>query len=116
MEIPFSNIIALSCDNVPVIIKKYTSFKRKLEKTCKHLLTFPCHSVALIAHSARTTIPKYCEEFLRKISNYINNNPKRSAIYEKYNDCNPEKNRKILRLSDTRWLSHHSCIERILKS
>ena len=118
LQIPFTNIIALSCDNAPVMIGKYTSFKRKLEETCKHLLTFacPCHFAALIAHSACAKIPEYCEEFLKEILNYINSSPKCSAIYRDFSDCFLETSHNILKLSHTRWLSRHSCIERIFES
>jgi len=118
LQIPFLNIIALSCDNAPVMTGKYTSFKKKLQDICKNLLTFacPCHSAALIAHAACGKIPDYCEEFVKKIANYINSSPKRSAIFEEFCECFQETNRKILKLSDTRWLSRHSCIERLIES
>lgn len=52
LQIPFLNIVALSCDNASVMIGKHLSFKTKLEEMCQHLLTFPCpcHSAALAAH------------------------------------------------------------------
>lgn len=51
LQIPFLNIITLSCDNAAIMIGKHLSFKTNLKKMCKHLLTFlcPCHSSALIA-------------------------------------------------------------------
>ncbi|EZA47912.1 hypothetical protein X777_15031, partial [Ooceraea biroi] len=42
LQIPFTNIIALSCDNTSVMTGKYSSFKTKLKEMCKHLITFPC--------------------------------------------------------------------------
>src|SRR5580765_5994082 len=117
LKIPFLNIIALSCDNASVMIGKHLSFKKKLEELCKNVLTFscPCHSAALAAHAACAKIPEYCEEFVKKIANYINGSPKRAAIYQEFSECFQETNRKILKLSDTRWLSHHSCVERLLE-
>lgn len=117
LQIPFLNIIALSCDNAPVMTGKYSSFKKKLENDCKNLLTFacPCHSAALVANNACSKIPNYCEEFVKKIANYINSSPKRSAIFDEFCECFQETNRKILKLSDTRWLSRYLCIERILQ-
>jgi len=45
-QIPFSNIVALQCDNASVMTGKYLSLKKKLEEMSKNLLTFscPCHS------------------------------------------------------------------------
>jgi len=86
LQIPFLNIIALSCDNASVMIGKYLSFKTKLESKCKYLLSFscPCHSAALAAHAACVKIPNSCEEFLRKIASYINSSPKRLAIFDEF--------------------------------
>jgi len=118
LQIPFTNILALSCDNASVMTGKYLSFKKKLEEKCKHLLTFtcPCHSAALAAHAACAKMPDFCEEFLRKVVNYINSSPKRSAIFKEFCDCFQDTNRKLLKLCDTRWLSHYICVDRILES
>ena len=118
LEIPFLNILALSCDNASVMTGKHLSFKKKLEEKCKNLLTFacPCHSAALAAHAACAKMPAFCEEFLRKIATFINSSPKRSAIYNEISKCFQDTNRKILKLCDTRWLSHYSCIDRLLES
>ncbi|EZA58879.1 General transcription factor II-I repeat domain-containing protein, partial [Ooceraea biroi] len=120
LQIPFSNIIALSCDNTPVMTGKHLSFETKLRGMCKYLLTFPCpcHSSALAAHAACAKIPSFCERFLKKIVNYINriNHSKHSATFNEFSDCFQETYRKILKLSDTRWISHYICVERLLES
>jgi len=66
LQIPFLNIISLSCDNASVMTGKHLSFKKLLEQVCPHLLTLscPCHSVALAAHAACSKIPEFCEEFI----------------------------------------------------
>lgn len=58
----------------------------------------------------------FCEEFLRKIANYINSSPKRSVVFNKFCECFQETNHKILKLCDTRWLLHYSCVDRLLQS
>jgi len=82
---------------------KYSSFKTKLEKKCKNLLTFscPCHSAALAEHAACAKIPEFCEEFRRKIANYINTNPKCPAIFNEFCECFQDTEHKILKLCDT---------------
>ncbi|EZA60001.1 SCAN domain-containing protein, partial [Ooceraea biroi] len=118
LQIPFQNIVALSCDNASVMIGKHLSFQTKLKEMCKQLLIFPCpcHSSALAAHAACAKIPSYCDEFFKKIVSYINSSPQRTAIFHEFCDCFQEKYRKIVRLSDTRWLSHYICVERLLQS
>lgn len=76
----------------------------------------PCHAAALISRATCTKIPDYCEEFLKKISAFIKNSPKRTAVYDKFCNCFQETNHKIAKLSNTRWLSHHTCVERVLES
>lgn len=119
LQIPFLNIVALSCNNSSIMTGKYLSFKTKLEEMCnRHLLTFscPCHSATLIAQAACTKIPSFCDDFLKKIVTYIHSSPKRSAIFQEFCKCFQEKNRKMFKLSETHWLSHHMCVEKILDS
>ncbi|KYN20692.1 hypothetical protein ALC57_06951 [Trachymyrmex cornetzi] len=103
LQIPFNNIVALSCDNASVMIGKVSSFKTKLQSVCPRLITFPCpcHSASLAAHAATNRIPEFCEEFTRKIAIYINSSPKRLAIFREFLECFQETNRKILKLCDT---------------
>ncbi|KAG5340317.1 SCND3 protein, partial [Acromyrmex heyeri] len=117
LQIPFTNIVALSCDNASVMTGKHLSFKKKLEQVCPRLLTFscPCHSSALIANAACNKIPDFCEEFIKKIARYINSSPKRSAVFTEFCECFQEKSLKILKLCDTRWLSRYFCVERLLE-
>lgn len=69
LQIPFQNIIALSCDNASVMTEKHSSFKTRLNHVSKNLMTFPCpcHSAALAAHAACAKIPSFCEEFKKKL-------------------------------------------------
>ncbi|XP_018359735.1 PREDICTED: uncharacterized protein LOC108758979, partial [Trachymyrmex cornetzi] len=116
-KVPFSNIIALSCDNASVMTGKHVSFQKKLEKVCPHLLTFPCpcHSAALAAHAASDKIPEVCDRFTKIIVTYINSSLKRLAVFREFCECFEGKTLKLLKLSDTRWLPHHACVERLLK-
>lgn len=118
LQIPFQNISALSCDNASVMVGKHESFKTKLQKMNKNvlILTCPCHSVALVAFAACHVIPDICEEFIRKIAFYINSSPKRTAIFREFCESFEEKNLKIRKLCQTRWLSRHACVERILET
>ncbi|KYN09791.1 hypothetical protein ALC57_18084, partial [Trachymyrmex cornetzi] len=116
-QIPFSNIFALSCDNASVMTGKYESFKINLQKHCKSLITMPCpyHASALVANAACSAIPEACEELMRKGASFISSSPKRACIFEQFQKsfrfdgiC-----RKILKLSETRWLSRHACVARL---
>jgi len=114
-QIPFQNILALSCDNASVMIGKFESFQKKLERYCKNLVTIPCpcHASALVANSACTAIPKTCEELIRKVASFISNSPKRACIFQHFQRFFSDNSRKILKLSETRWLSRHLCVTRL---
>ncbi|EZA62768.1 uncharacterized protein LOC105274686 [Ooceraea biroi] len=118
LNIPFANIVALSCNDAPVTTGKHVSLRKKLEKTYKHLqiLTCPCYSTALVTHAACATIPAFCEEVFKKISAFIKkSSPKRSAVFQEFTECFQQSNHKILKLTETRWLSRQSCISRLLQ-
>ena len=117
LQIPFQNIVAMSCDNASVMTGKHESFKKKLENMNKNvlILTCPCHSAALVALAACKKIPDICEEFIRKIAFYINSSPKRTAIFREFCESFQESNHKILKLSQTSWLCRHACVQRILE-
>jgi len=114
-KIPFENILALSCDNASVMTGKYESFKTKLQKYCKNLITMPCpcHASALVANAACKAIPEACEELLRKVASFITSSPKRACIFKQFQNSFNCNERKILKLSETRWLSRHLCVARL---
>lgn len=117
LQISFSNIVALSCDNESIMTKKHSLFKMKLEEICKNLLIFscPCYSAMLVAHTACAKIPSTCEESVKKIAIYIKNSPKRSTIFREFCACLQEKNHKNVK-SDIRWLSRYEYVQAFLKS
>lgn len=119
-EIPFENILALSCDNAFVTTETYEYFKTKLKKYCKNLITMlsPCHACTLIINSASTAIPEECEDLFRKMVSFISNNPKRAGIFQKFQKpFNLNDNKKDSNLCQKmQWLSHHSCVVALNKN
>lgn len=120
LQIPLSNTVSLlRDDNASIVTGK--QFKKRLKELCENvlILSCPCQSVALIAHAACAKIPQVCEDFLKKVANYIKSNVKsghkRSATFRDFCECFREKNHAILKLSETRWLSHYTCVEKLLE-
>jgi len=66
LQIPFINIVSLSCDNASVTRETFIIQKIIETSIYPYLLTLscPCHSVALAAHAACSKIPEFCEEFI----------------------------------------------------
>ncbi|VEN59042.1 unnamed protein product [Callosobruchus maculatus] len=55
------------------------------------------------------------EEFVQDIYNYICRSPKRLKVYEEFQAFIDLKPHKLLRLSQTRWLSLEAVVKRILE-
>lgn len=69
----------------------------------------------LCASYACQQIPRFVEDLIRDIYNYFASSPKRVSEFETFqNFCNINI-RKILHPSQTRWLSVHSAVARILE-
>nr|CAI5869733.1 unnamed protein product [Callosobruchus analis] len=74
-----------------------------------------CHSLHLCASEACKKIPSEAEEFVQDIYNYICRSPKRLKVYEEFQAFIDLKPHKLLRLSQTRWLSLEAVVKRILE-
>lgn len=64
-----------------------------------------CHSMHLCASAAAEKLPKSIEEFLRSTINHFSNSSKRVESFVEYQKFLKIKPLKILKLSQTRWLS-----------
>ncbi|XP_066585180.1 protein FAM200A-like [Prorops nasuta] len=117
-QIPLGQIIAVGCDNASVIMGRKSSFRTKLLVRNINIKTVPCicHSSALAAAAACKEIPSSVEELIKNIAAFINSSPKKTAIFRDFQKCFAQTEAGILKLAETRWLSRHNCIERILKN
>jgi len=117
-RIPLQNIVEMASDNASVMIGCNNSFMSRLKLEISGLSTLNCicHSSALIASKACEKLPESSETLIRGVSTYISGSAKRCAILGEFQDFfNMERN-KILKLSNTRWLVLHKCVERLLKN
>lgn len=117
-QIPFTNIVAVACDNASVMLGKNESFAQKLKNENPDILMLNCicHSSALVANKACENLMKICDESIRGIIAYVNGSPKRAAKYKEFQCFFGIKENKLLKLARTRWLSLYFCIERILEN
>lgn len=117
-EIPLSNIVGMACDNASVMIGIQNSFVSRLKKEVPALITLKCicHSSALIASKACSKLPASCENLLHAVATYISCSPKRSSNLCEFQEFFGVESRKILKLSDTRWLILQKCVARLLEN
>lgn len=115
-SIPLKNIVGLACDGAAVMVGKNNSFYSHLKKDVPHLILLKCicHSANLVASKACSNLPGELEDLLKNIYGYVGNSSKRCEQLKEMQDYFHLKHYKILKLSGTRWLATHQCIERIL--
>jgi len=96
LNIPFSNIVALLCNNASVMTENHSLFKKEFKKLCD-LMTFlcSCHSVALVTHNACDKIPTFCEIFIKAkylfIFIYINDRSKHLSYLRNFVNVSKER-------------------------
>lgn len=93
------------------------SVKKLLENDIPKLFVIKCvcHSLALCASYATGKIPDYVENMVRDIYNYMKYSFKRQNEFNQFQVFTDTKPHKLLKMSQTRWLSLHCCIKRILE-
>ena len=79
-----------------------------------YLLKCFCHSFHLVAGHACETLSNTAEQLTHDIYNHFKNSPNRKKSYEEFQqffDCEPHK---ILKPTQTQWLSLSHCVKRII--
>lgn len=74
-----------------------------------------CHSFALCASYACATLPKDVEDLARDVFSYFSCSPKRIGMLKEFQSFMNVKPHKLLHLSQTRWLSLHMVVSRLLE-
>lgn len=108
----------MACDNASVIIRIQNSSVIRFTKEVSALITLKCicHSSALIASKACSKLLASCENLLHAVATYISCSPKRSSNLCESQEFFGVESRKILKLSDTRWLILQKCVARLLEN
>lgn len=116
-NIPLKNIIGVACDGANVMIGVRNSFFSHLKEDVPGavLMKCICHSSAIIANKACANLPRTVEELMRLVYTYVSGSAKRSAIFVEMQEYfNEHEKYKILKLANTKWLSLHNCVVRML--
>lgn len=116
-NIPYqNNMIGYASDGANNMMGSHNSLATKLRNDIPNLFIFKCicHSFHLCASYACMKLPRYVEDVARDVYNYISNNPKRLCEYKEFQQFLHLKPHKLLHQAQTRWLSLHSVVKRIL--
>ena len=69
-----------------------------------------CHSAHLCASHACEKLPRAVEDFVRDIYSHFCHSAKRLAEYERFQHFTNTEPHKLLKCSQTRWLSLEQCV------
>lgn len=117
-DIPYKdNLIGFASDGANVMLGSKHSLATFLKRDIPTLFIMKCicHSFHLCASYSSQKLPRFVEDVTRDIYNYFNSSPKRIAEYAEFQAFFGIKIHKILHPSQTRWLSVHSVVCRILE-
>lgn len=80
-----------------------------------YVLGCTCHSLNLCSSSACSKLPNSLEELTKDIYSYFSDSSKRIEAFTEFQLFTNTNIHKILRLSQTRWLSLQTVVNRILE-
>lgn len=105
--IPLANMIGFAADNASVMMGNIRGVQARFREMVPHIFVLGCvcHSFHLCASAVANKLPKSIEDFARSVYNHFSNSSKR---IEELAECQTFVNlkpHKMLRPSQTRWLS-----------
>ena len=111
------NLIGLGADNCATTIGKVSEFQAQLKEACPHIFVNGCicHSLALCLSHASKKLPAWIENFICDICSYISHSSKRKQKFENIQKLCDAPRHAILKIAQTRWLSHQQIVEQILE-
>ncbi|KAI5643242.1 hypothetical protein NE865_04660 [Phthorimaea operculella] len=120
-NLPIANLAGIGTDNAAVMTGQHNSVYEILRSQYNLpnlvLIRCVCHSLQLaVSRASEQTIPKHIEFLIRETYKWFALSAKRQKEYKEIYDlinCG-EQPLKILKLSDTRWLSIEPAVARIL--
>lgn len=116
LSIPLENLLGFAADNAAVMMGKYNGVQAKLKQINPNIFVLGCicHSLHLCASAAAEKLPSETEDFVRDIYNYLSCSSKRLHEFQEFQDYVNVKPKKLLKPSQTRWLSLEVCLISVL--
>ncbi|KAI5633181.1 hypothetical protein NE865_14133 [Phthorimaea operculella] len=116
-EVPLTNAIGFGSDGCNVMMGDNNSVKTRLlnELPGITITKCVCHSAHLCASEACKMLPENLEQLARDIYNFFKHSDKRQFDFRNFQSFVDVEPHKILKPSQTRWLSLLAVVERILE-
>lgn len=115
--VPTINIIGFGSDGCNTMMGKNNSVMSRFLENQPGIFISKCicHSLHLCASEAAKQLPRRCEDLARDVFSYFKNSAKRKAIFLTFQEFANVKPHKLLAPSQTRWLSLHAVVNRLLE-
>lgn len=116
-NIPVQKMIGFAADNASVMSGNRAGVAKKFEELLPDIfiLGCVCHSLALCSSAACAKLPSSVESLARDIISYFSRSSKRLMGLKEHQIFCDIKPHKLLKLSQTRWLSLQAVVNRILE-
>lgn len=117
-DIPYKqNLIGFASDGANVMMGTHHSLMTLLKNDIPSLYIIKCicHSYHLCASYACQKLPRFVEDLTRDVYNYFSSSPKRISDFVEFQNYANVSIHKILHPAQTRWLSVHMVVTRILE-
>lgn len=116
-NIPLENVIGFAADGANKLTGVHNSVLSRLMTEAPGItaLNCVCHSAHLCSSQASKTLPRRCEDLIRNVYTYFAHSAKRSHEFSEFQEFCHVKPHKLLHVSQTRWLSHHMAVQRLLE-
>lgn len=117
MILTIKKIIGFGADGASAMMGVHNSLSSKLKNDIPDLfiLKCSCHSFSLCANYACEKLPKIVEDLARDIYSYLQHSFKRQTEFKEFQEFVSVKPHKMLQPSQTRWLSLHQVVARLLE-
>lgn len=116
-SIPLSNVIGYASDTTNVMFGEHNSVVSQLKSKIPDIFVMKClcHSAHLCASHACERLPRLLEDLVRDVYSHFAHSAKRLAEYRRFQHFTSTEPHKILKPSQTRWLSLEQCVRRLLE-
>ena len=113
----YTNLVGMGSDGCNVLLGSRNPVLTRLKAKQPSLVSFHCncHVATLIANHASAKLPDYLHDITIQIWYYFHTSPKRQRTFENYHVFTECKPHKLLKASQTRWLSLEACVNRFLE-
>lgn len=116
-DIPLVNIIGFAADTTNVMFGEHNSVVSRLKENIPSIFVMRCicHTSHLCASYACEKLPRTPEDLIHGVYNYFSHSAKRQGEFQKFQVFAQVEPHQILKRSQTRWLSLHQCVQRLLE-